>query len=164
MRPRFLALALVAAAATTAPAHGATKACGQATARAAITATKLRIKMLGPDSTPVNPRLVDQVICFDFTRDGRIDVAASIASGGTAGNIGFVVFRRTAGGWVPALKGGGYKLGIRRLGGDVVLTQPVFRKNDANCCPSGGFNHDRYHWNGARFTIARSWHTKTFRP
>jgi hypothetical protein len=161
---RLLALALAAAAVTTAPAHANSSACGPATARAAIVATKVRIQMLGPDATRVDPKLVDQVICFDFTRDGRVDVAASIASGGTAGDIGFVVFRRTIRGWAVALKGGGYKLGIRRLGGDLVLTQPVYRKNDANCCPSGGFNHDRYHWNGSRFAIARSWHTKTFRP
>ena len=42
------------------------------------------------------------MICFDFTRDGRTDLAVTIASGGTAGDVGFVVFRaapRRAGGW-----------------------------------------------------------------
>ena len=39
------------------------------------------------------------MICFDFTRDGRLDLAVTIASGGTAGDIGLVVFRATPGGF-----------------------------------------------------------------
>jgi hypothetical protein len=44
------------------------------------------------------------------------------------------------------------------------VTQPIYKKNDPNCCPTGGFDHHRYHWNGARFVVARAWHTKSFRP
>jgi hypothetical protein len=155
-------VALFLAAATTAQARAAP--CGPATVRAAVKATHLRLKLLGDSAVPVDPKSVDQVICFDFTRDGRVDAAATIASGGTAGDIGYVVFRATAAGWRAALSGGGYKLGLARVGGDLVETQPVYRKNDPNCCPSGGFDHLRYHWNGSRFVRARAWHTKTFRP
>jgi hypothetical protein len=161
---RLLVLAVVAAAVTTAPAEGSHTVCGPATARAAITATHPRVKMLGETAQRIDPNSVDKVICFDFTRDGRTDVAVSIASGGTAGDVGFVVLRRTPAGWAVALEGGGYKLGLTRAGHDVVETQPVYRKNDANCCPTGGFDHRRFHWNGTRFVLARSWHTKTFRP
>ena len=104
------------------------------------------------------------MICFDFTRDGRRDVAVTIASGGTAGDIGLVVFRATSTGWRVALARDGYKLGLFRVGGDVVSSQPVYRKNDPICCPTAGFDHLRFHWNGVRFVIARSWHTKSFRP
>jgi hypothetical protein len=63
-----------------------------------------------------------------------------------------------------ALKGGGYKLALARAGGDLVETQPVYTQNDPNCCPTGGFDHRRFHWNGTKFELARAWHTKTFRP
>jgi hypothetical protein len=162
---RLLLLVGALAAITAGPADANTQAaCGVATARAAVKATHVRIKMLTDTAQRVDPRSVDQVICFDFTRDGRMDVAASIASGGTAGDIGYVVFRRTPSGWAVALTGGGYKLGLARIAGDLVETQPVYRKNDPNCCPTGGFDHRRFHWNGRKFVVVRSWHTKTFRP
>jgi hypothetical protein len=161
---RLLLVALVLAAVTVAPARAARASCGSATARAAIAATKVRLKMLGDSATRIDPKSADQVICFDFTRDGRADLAVSIASGGTAGDVGYVVFRATPRGWRVALKGGGYKLGLARTGGDLVATQPIYKKNDPNCCPTGGFDHHRYHWNGAKFVVARAWHTKTFRP
>jgi hypothetical protein len=157
-------LVLAAAVATPSPVQATRVACGPATARAAIAATRVRVKMLGDTAQRVDPRSADQVICFDFTRDGRIDLAVSIASGGTAGDIGYVVFRGTAAGWRVGLTGGGYKLGLARAGGDVVVTQPLYKRNDPNCCPTGGFDHQRFHWNGMKFGVARSWHTKTFRP
>jgi hypothetical protein len=159
----LLVLALALAAAPVAPAQATSAACGPATARAAISVTKVRVQMLGDSATRVDPRSADQVICFDFTRDGRTDLAVSIASGGTAGDIGYVVFRGTPAGWRVVLKGGGYKLGLARAGGDLVETQPVYKKNDPNCCPTGGFDHQRFHWNGMKVVLARAWHTKTFR-
>ena len=59
---------------------------------------------------------------------------------------------------------GGYKVGLARLGGDLVTTQPVYSKNDPNCCPTGGFDHTRSHWNGKRFVVARAWRSKSFHP
>ena len=162
---RLLALAAVLLAATTTTAHGAARpACSVAKARAAIASTHPRMKLLGSNTAGVDPKDADQVICFDFTRDGRRDLAVTIASGGTAGDIGFVVFRATATGWRVALTRDGYKLGLFRVGGDIGVTQPVYRKRDPNCCPTGGFDHSRFHWNGARFVVARAWHTKSFRP
>lgn len=91
-------------------------------------------------------------------------MGVTIASGGTAGDVGFVLFRRTVRGWRVALAENGYKIGLFRLGDDVATSQPVYRRNDPNCCPSGGFDHVRYHWIGSRFGVARSWHTRSFRP
>ncbi|HSS73973.1 MAG TPA: hypothetical protein VLK53_10425 [Gaiellaceae bacterium] len=161
---RLLVVAVALAAATVAPAQAAHTACGAAAARAAISATKVRVQTLGDSATRVDPKSVDQVICFDFTRDGRTDLAVSIASGGTAGDIGYVVFRDTPAGWRVVLEGGGYKLGLARAGGDLVETQPIYKQNDANCCPTGGFDHRRLHWNRTKFVLARAWHTRTFRP
>jgi hypothetical protein len=104
------------------------------------------------------------LICHDFTRDGRVDMAVTLFSGGTAGDLGWVVFRASAGGWKLALHGAGYKLGVGRVGDDVVVMQPIYRKNDPNCCPTGGFEHERYRWRGSRFATVRTWTDKSFHP
>jgi hypothetical protein len=161
---RLLVLVLVAAALTVGPAQAKHAACDRAKARAAIASTHLRMTLLGDSPTRVDPGSADQILCHDFTRDGRLDLAVTIASGGTAGDIGFVVFRATPSGWRVAQAMGGYKLGLFRVGSDLASSQPVYRKDDPNCCPTGGFDHRRYHWNGARFVVARNWHTRSFRP
>jgi hypothetical protein len=155
---RLLLAATLAALAATASAQAAPAACGLAAAKAAIRSTHVKMN-LGGGVTKVEPGSAGKVICFDFTRDGMTDMAVTIASGGTAGDIAFVVFRATPAGWAVALKSGGYKLGLWRVGGDLVTSQPIYNKNDANCCPTGGFDHSRYHWNGAKFVIVRSYHT-----
>jgi hypothetical protein len=138
--------------------------CNLAAAKRAIAQTKLRMKLLGDSTVGVAPSSADQVLCHDFTRDGRTDIAVTIASGGTAGDIGFAVFRSTPAGWQVALARDGYKLGLFRVGRDLVSSQPIYEKNDPNCCPTGGFDHLRFHWNGKRFVVARSWHTRSFHP
>ena len=75
------------------------------------------------------------------------------------------MFKRPAGKWVLVFKRlNVYKVGLFRLGGDLADSQPVYRKNDPNCCPTGGFDHRRYHWNGSRFALVRSWHDKRYHP
>jgi hypothetical protein len=162
---KLLAVAAVLTALAAVPAHAArTVPCNLAAAKRAIAATKLRMKLLGDSTVRVAPASADQVICHDFTRDGQADVAVTIASGGTAGDVGFAVFRATPTGWQVALGRNGYKLGLFRVGGDLVSSQPIYEKNDPNCCPSGGFDHLRFHWNGKRFVVARSRHSRSFRP
>jgi hypothetical protein len=146
-------------------AQGRPDGCGRATARAALVATKVRLDAAGDRRIGMAPRRAHQVICFDFTRDERVDLAVTIASGGTGGNLGFIVFRHSVRGWVIALKRSGHKFRIARVGGDVVASQAVYRhyKNgeaDAMCCPTGGFDHERFHWNGVRFVRVRAWHTE----
>ena len=133
-------------------------ACTVPAAKAVIVRAHLKMQMLGDSPTRVDPSSVDQLVCAGDT------MAVTIASGGTAGDIGFVLFRRTPTGWRVELTRGGYKLGLFREGADVAESQPVYRKSDPNCCPSGGFDHVRFHWSGTRFVVARSWHTRSFRP
>ena len=66
--------------------------------------------------------------------------------------------------WRLSLNRTGYKLGLYRAGGDLVDAQPIYRKHDPNCCPTGGFDHTRWHWNGKRFVAARRWHNKDYGP
>ena len=161
----FVPIAIVAAAVAAATASAAPAAsCSRAAANTAIRQVKPHIAGLGDTPLLVTPANADELICFDFTRDRRTDLAVTVASGGTAGDIGWVVLRRTATGWRLALSRTGYKLGLFRLGSDLVSSQPVYARNDPNCCPTRGYDHERWHWNGSRFVKIRSWHTKSFRP
>jgi len=130
---RVLLVALVAVLALTATAHAAPATCNVAAAKAAIRATRAKMVLLGGSPVAVDPASVDRVLCHDFTRDGRTDMAVTIASGGTAGDVGILVFRRTPNGWAVALRHPGYKVGVFQVGGDVVISQPIYRANDPNC-------------------------------
>jgi hypothetical protein len=90
-------------------------------------------------------------------------MAVTLASGGTAGDVGWVVFVGGSHGYRLSLVRGGYKLGLARVGSDLVETDPVYKPSDPNCCPSGGFDHTRWHWDGARFRVARSWHDRSYK-
>jgi len=106
--------------------------CTRAAAKAAMLAS--------PALRPVWPTLrvgggVDTLICHDFTRDGAQDMAATVFSGGTAGDVAWVVFRQRAGRWSLVLRVlQVYKVGLFRVGNDLVESTPVYRKNDPNCC------------------------------
>ena len=166
MRTLLLAAAAtVAACAAPAGAAVSSTPCSVAAAQAAVVRLnpKPSIPGLGQGRLSIHPADIDTVLCYDFTRDGRRDLAMTVASGGTAGDIGWLVLVATGRGYGVARVGGGYKLGLARRGGDLVVTQPVYRKNDPNCCPTGGFDHRRWHWNGRRFVVDRSWHTRSFR-
>jgi len=105
---------------------------------------------------------VDTLICRDLTGDGRGDLAFTVFSGGTAGDIAWVVLRRTPTGWrVAYFRRNAYKVGLRRVGSDLVESQPVYRTNDPNCCPTGGFDHRRFRWNGRALVVVRRWHDRS---
>ena len=170
MIPRILA-ALAAAVSVVAPASAGTPPRSPLVARCTPTAAKTAI-LTTPALKSLRAYLakgagggVDSLICHDLTGDGETDMAATIFSGGTAGDIAWVVLRRSHGKWVLALRQLGlYKVGLFALAGDLVDSQPVYRKNDPNCCPTGGFDHRRFHWSGSRFVVVRRWHDSHFHP
>ena len=136
--------------------------CTNAAARAAILASR---PLASLRLTIENGGGVDRLICADVTHDGRRDLAATIFSGGTAGDTAWVVFRADGSRWRLVFRQlQAYKVGLFLRGGDLVESQPIYRKNDPNCCPTGGFFHRRFHWIGTRFKIVRAWTTKSFRP
>ena len=97
--------------------------------------------------------VVDLVRCGDITNDGHADALFTLASGGTAGDTRFGVFRGNPDGspgalvlWRP-----GYKVGVarhNRRSFDVL--QPHYDADDANCCPSS-FRQRRFTWTGSHF-------------
>jgi hypothetical protein len=158
----FLVATLAAGASGAAARPGGSAPCTRAAAKAAMLAS--------PPLRQVWPTLrlgggVGTLICHDLTRDGVPDLAATIFSGGTAGDIAWVVFRERAGRWTLAFRQlQGYHFGLFRAGGDLIESTPVYLKNDPNCCPRGGFDHRRFHWNGTRFVVAKRWHDTRFKP
>lgn len=91
-------------------------------------------------------------ICFDFTGDGRGDVAFGILSGGTAGPTNWAVFRgvRTASKRLAsryrkvAERSSGSKTRLLRSKALLAVQTPIYRGADANCCPTGGANRLLY--------------------
>jgi len=134
--------------------------CTPAVAKAQVLAQRPLAPLV---ATVENGGGVDQLLCADLDGDGRVDMAFSVFSGGTAGDTAWVALRRTATGWRVVYRDlQDYKLSLKREGDDVVVTTPVYRKNDPNCCPSGGFDHRRFGWNGRALAVVRRWHTKRF--
>jgi hypothetical protein len=157
-----IAASLLAASALTLP------SCNLGRAKAEIKSTHLTIpasQSISSESFRVDPNQADQVICIRFPRDRVILMAVTIASGfGTAGIVDWVVLVGGAHGYKASLVRGGYRLGLARVGSDLVETEPVYRKKDPNCCPTGGFDHTRWRWDGTRLRVVRTWHDTSFKP
>lgn len=156
-----LLAALLGAAALTAPttALGAppcTKAAARQAVRSTPAAAPLRATLDGPFA------LIAQLWCRDLTRDGARDMAFTVTGGGTAGIMGWAVFRAVRGRWRPALlRPDGVHLRVRLTRRAEVWEQhPVYRPRDPGCCPTGGYQNRRFRWAGTRFVVARRWHTR----
>jgi len=107
----------------------------------------------------------DTLICHDLTGDGESDMAVTVFSGGTAGDIAWAVFRPTPTGWKLAYaRLHAYKVGLFRSGRDLIDSEPVYRPGDPNCCPSGGFEQRRLSWNGRTFVVTSRRRNRTFQP
>jgi hypothetical protein len=139
----------------------ATPPCTPVAARAAILAA--------PALAALRPTLrsgggPDRVLCHDFDGKPGNEMAVTVFSGGTAGDTSWAVFRREHGRW-RFVHGelDVYKVGLSLAGSDLVETQPVYLKGDPNCCPTGGFEHRRFHWNGRRLVVVRRWHDENAR-
>jgi hypothetical protein len=151
------AAVLVTAASLAAPRPPCTRAAAKAAALAA------------PSLRSIWPTLrlgggVDTVICHDLTGDGDPELAATIFSGGTAGDTAWAVFRRVGGRWRVAFSAlEVYQVGVVREGSDLVESQPVFRRDDPNCCPTGGVDHRRIRWRDGRFVVVARWHDSRYR-
>lgn len=151
------AVALAALVAAAAPAAQAPPVCERATIvggliqRGRLTAQEVE---LGREPSVVR--------CRDLSRDGARDALFAIASGGTAGNTnwGILLGRRDGGPERLALYREGYKIALAVTAGDPEVLQPVYRRDDPNCCPSS-FEVRRYHWTGERFRLRSRQRTKT---
>ena len=95
------------------------------------------------------------VIYADLTGDGVDEAVVPISSGGTLGDVAFIVLALSGAGTKTLLKdrpsGVGGGLSVAVVGGQLVMTLPVYGPNDPNCCPSA-LSKKTYVWNGSGFT------------
>jgi hypothetical protein len=85
-------------------------------------------------------------------------MALSLATTGSAGVIGWVVFVARDGAWKLALaRLRDYRPWLHRLGSDLLVVTPIYRKRDPNCCPSGGAFDRIFRWNGRKFMLRYAW-------
>jgi hypothetical protein len=98
-----------------------------------------------------------QVIYGDLTGDGIDEAVVPVSSGGTMGDIAYVVLTPAGGGVaaLPMAKGdtssGGIAVSID--GGKLVDTRPQYGPNDPNCCPSL-LRKTTYTWDGQQLAVA----------
>ncbi|MBF6600896.1 MAG: hypothetical protein IVW36_10350 [Dehalococcoidia bacterium] len=101
--------------------------------------------------------VASQVIYGDLTGDGIDEAVVPLASGGTMGNIAYVVLTPSGSGVsaLPLPKGdassGGVAVSV--VGGKLVDTRPQYGPNDPNCCPSM-LRKTTYGWDGGKFVVA----------
>lgn len=100
-----------------------------------------------------------QVLYGDLTGDGVEEAVVPISSGGTMGDIAYVVLTPSGDGVavLPLEKGdtvaGGVAVDI--VDGKLVDTRPEYGPTDPECCPSM-LHKTTYSWNGTKFVIASS--------
>jgi len=95
------------------------------------------------------------VLYADLTEDGVDDAVVPIASGGTLGNVAFVVLTPTQDGTSVVLEGepsskGGMAFDI--VDGKLLVVEAVFGTDDPECCPSL-LRKTTYAWNGAALAL-----------
>src|SRR5262249_49494854 len=77
----------------------------------------------------------DRILFLDMSGDGQVEAVISIDSGGTAGNLGLLVYGAVNG--TPTLEGtlAGYKIGGVADGNRLRVIEPIYQGWEPNCCP-----------------------------
>ncbi len=104
---------------------------------------------------------LDRFVYGDLTGDGIPDVAVTVFSGGTAGDIAYYVLT-TQGGTLHAIQHANqeYKVGVQIYKGRLEVTRPLYAANDPNCCPSHLEVTD-YRYNGRTMAVVSRTRFKT---
>ncbi len=96
-----------------------------------------------------------EVVYADLTGDGAEDAVVPISSGGTLGDIAFVVLGATGGNTrtlVSEYPKGGRGLSVVVFGNKLVVTEAIPGPDDPECCPSQ-LRKTIYGWNGVTLAI-----------
>lgn len=89
-----------------------------------------------PDGTISGYALLDSVLYGNLDASGAEEAIIPLYSGGTAGSIGFLLYREADPAPRLALVRTGYKLGISIEGTRLVIHEPHYVGFEPNCCPS----------------------------
>ena len=79
----------------------------------------------------------DRILFVDISGDGQDEAVISLFSGGTAGNLGLLVYTGASGTPMLADSVGGYKIGGTADGARLKVSEPIYQGWEPNCCPSG---------------------------
>jgi hypothetical protein len=98
------------------------------------------------------------VLYADLTDDDEDEAVVPLSSGGTLGDVGFLVLQLTDGAVEPLLtvtpeSGGGLSVSIS--GGQLVSVEPVPGPDDPECCPSS-LRTTVYGWDGEDLVVESS--------
>ncbi len=100
--------------------------------------------------------LPNEATYADVTGDGIDEAVVPIDSGGTLGDIAFLVLTPSGSGPKTLLKvtpeTGSGGLAVAVVGDQIVMTQPVYGPEDPNCCP-GALRKTTYVWNGTSLAV-----------
>jgi hypothetical protein len=115
---------------------------------------KVYISINGAEGIVGAPDL-DNIVYVDMDKNGQEEAAIPLISGGTAGNIGFLLYRQAQP--LPRLIGWqeGYKQGLKAVDGKLVASNAVYSGWEPNCCPSG-YSTITYALSGDKLTVASS--------
>jgi hypothetical protein len=110
---------------------------------------------------------IGQTLCFDFTGDGQKDIVFSGWEYANNGAHYWAAFRATATGWTRVIfkrdccrVRRATKIRIARSGATLVVRQPIYRKADHGCCPTGGTRTGRWRWTGSTLKLVSTTDTK----
>jgi len=81
--------------------------------------------------------LPEDIVYGDLDGDGAEEAVIRVESGGTAGTIGFLIFREGDGRPALVTAVDGYKVYPRIENGRLVVRQPYYFGFEGNCCPTG---------------------------
>jgi len=105
------------------------------------------------------------IICHDFTHRGG-DMVAVITCG-SLNVLTWYLLTRSSGQWrllwksltkQPFSPWHG-KLELVENSDDLIVSGDIFNRGDADCCPTGGKQFARLHWNGEAFQVIKGWQT-----
>ncbi|MBX3010106.1 MAG: LysM peptidoglycan-binding domain-containing protein [Caldilineaceae bacterium] len=113
---------------------------------------RLYVTVIGASSEVSGHPLTSVVVYGDFDDDCVEEAALPLDSGGTAGSIGYLVYRASAPTPHLIASGNGYKLSLRGAAQRLVVTMALYAGWEPNCCPSG-FTHTTYRLVGDVLTL-----------
>jgi LysM repeat protein len=116
---------------------------------------KTYVTVIGSPSGVGGFPLTDMVVYGDWDENCVEEAAFPLDSGGTAGTIGYLLYR--TGTPQPHLiaSGDGYKLSLSVSGNRLIVTNALYAGWEPNCCPSG-FSHATYRLAGDVLTLVSS--------
>jgi hypothetical protein len=99
----------------------------------------------------------DNVLYADLSEDGSEEAIVPLSSGGTLGDVGFLVLAEADGGVEPLLtvtpEFGG--IAVSLVDGQLTTIEPVPGPDDPECCPSA-LRTTVYAWNGSELAVESS--------